>query len=135
MVRRDGPSPSVSGPELTARPSSDRKQRVLVMKGHERNITRVVFSPDGDLLFSAASDKTPTVWDTESGERIGTYNGHSGSITDLSVSCKWQCAMVHACDAQRVTRSCGEGLRVGLRVGDRVGLRERQETSSMPLTA
>lgn len=60
--------------------------RVLVMKGHERNITRVVFSPDGDLLFSAASDKTPTVWDTESGERIGTYNGHSGSITDLSVS-------------------------------------------------
>lgn len=63
-------------------------QRVLVMKGHEKNITRVIFNRDGDLLFTAASDKTPTVWDTESGERIGTYNGHSGSITDLSVSCK-----------------------------------------------
>lgn len=58
------------------------------MKGHEKNITRVIFNRDGDLLFTAASDKTPTVWDTESGERIGTYNGHSGSITDLSVSCK-----------------------------------------------
>jgi translation initiation factor 3 subunit I len=59
----------------------------MVMKGHERNITRVVFNRDGDLLFSAASDKTPTVWDTETGERLGTYNGHSGSITDMSVSC------------------------------------------------
>eukprot|EP00624_Nannochloropsis_granulata_P000278 evm.model.NODE_11003_length_7677_cov_20.626026.4 len=54
----------------------------MVMKGHERNITRVLFNRDGDLLFSAASDKTPTVWDTET----GTYNGHSGSITDMSVS-------------------------------------------------
>lgn len=58
----------------------------MVMKGHERNITRVIFNRDGDLLFSAASDKTPTVWDTETGERLGTYNGHSGSITDMSVS-------------------------------------------------
>jgi len=43
----------------------------MVMKGHERNITRVLFNRDGDLLFSAASDKTPTVWDTETGERLG----------------------------------------------------------------
>ena len=72
-------------------------QRVMVMKGHERNITRVVFNRDGDLLFSAASDKTPTVWDTETGERLGTYNGHSGSITDMSVSCKYVYMCSHKC--------------------------------------
>lgn len=57
----------------------------LLLKGHERSITYVVFNADGDLLFTCAKDHTPTVWRTETGERLGTYEGHGGAV--------WQCAV------------------------------------------
>ena len=80
MVRPPSPPPrlpivilpsSLLTQTRTKQTNRQHQQRVMVMKGHERNITRVLFNRDGDLLFSAASDKTPTVWDTETGERLG----------------------------------------------------------------
>merc|ERR1711966_567562 len=38
---------------------------------------------DGDLLFTASKDHIPSVWRTDSGERLGTFNGHKGTIWDL----------------------------------------------------
>ena len=46
------------------------------------------YNREGDLLFSASKDATPTVWFTHNGERLGTYNGHNGTIWCLSVNCK-----------------------------------------------
>jgi translation initiation factor 3 subunit I len=43
-----------------------------VLKGHERPLTVVKFNSDGDLLFTAAKDSHPTVWRSDTGERIGT---------------------------------------------------------------
>lgn len=59
-----------------------------MLKGHERAITCVIYNNDGDLVFTAAKDQIPTLWYAESGERIGTYQGHQGAVWDLSVSCK-----------------------------------------------
>lgn len=53
------------------------------MKGHERAISVVKFNYDGDLLFTASKDNTPSMWRTEDGERIGTFDGHKGSVWDL----------------------------------------------------
>jgi len=54
--------------------------RPLLLKGHERPLTQVKFNREGDLLFTTAKDKRPTVWRADTGERLGTYNGHNGAV-------------------------------------------------------
>jgi WD40 repeat protein len=46
----------------------------------------VKYNADGDLLFSAAKDNTPTVWYADTGERLGTYEYHAGAIWDIDPS-------------------------------------------------
>ena len=58
-------------------------QRPYLLQGHERPITTIQFNYDGDLLFTASKDLVPSVWRAEDGERLGTYNGHKGTIWDL----------------------------------------------------
>lgn len=57
--------------------------RPYLLQGHERPITVVQFNYDGDLLFTASKDLVPSMWRSENGERIGTFNGHKGAIWDL----------------------------------------------------
>lgn len=59
--------------------------RPIVLKGHERPITQLVFNREGDLLFSASKAPKPNVWRVDTGERIGTYNGHNGSVYSIDV--------------------------------------------------
>jgi translation initiation factor 3 subunit I len=58
----------------------------ILLKGHERPITKLKYNREGDLLFSCSKDNFPTVWYTHNGERLGTYNGHSGAVWDCDVS-------------------------------------------------
>jgi len=60
--------------------------RPILLKGHERSITCVTYNRDGDLIFTAAKDKTPTLWLASNGERVGTYEGHNGTVWCLDVS-------------------------------------------------
>jgi len=60
--------------------------RPILLKGHERSITVVKYNHDGDLLFTASKDHVPSVWWTDSGERLGTFHGHKGTIWDLDIS-------------------------------------------------
>mmetsp|Transcript_10189 Transcript_10189/g.12586 ORF Transcript_10189/g.12586 Transcript_10189/m.12586 type:complete len:113 (-) Transcript_10189:2-340(-) len=60
--------------------------RPILLKGHERSITCVIYNRDGDLIFTAAKDHIPTVWSAENGERLGTYEKHGGSVWHLDVS-------------------------------------------------
>jgi translation initiation factor 3 subunit I len=53
------------------------------LQGHHRPITTVKYNYDGDLLFTASKDLVPCLWRVETGERIGTYNGHKGTVWDL----------------------------------------------------
>lgn len=63
--------------------------RPIILKGHERSITAVKYNRDGDLLFSASKDARPVVWYTDNGERLGTYNGHNGTIWAIDVNSKF----------------------------------------------
>lgn len=56
------------------------------MKGHERPLTFLKYSREGDLLFSCAKDSTPTVWFADNGERLGTYKGHNGAVWCCDIS-------------------------------------------------
>ncbi len=59
---------------------------VIILKGHTRPLTQVKYNHDGDLLFSCSKDNVPTVWYTATGERLGTFDGHSGTVWALDVS-------------------------------------------------
>lgn len=60
--------------------------RPLLLKGHERPITRVKFNREGDLLLSTSMDRSPTVWRASNGERLGTYRGHNGAVRDIDIT-------------------------------------------------
>jgi translation initiation factor 3 subunit I len=58
----------------------------ILLKGHERPLTKVKYNREGDLLFSCAKDNKPTVWYADNGERLGTYNGHLGTVWDCDIN-------------------------------------------------
>lgn len=58
----------------------------LMLHGHERAITKIKYNREGDLIFSASKDKNPNVWWSLNGERLGTFNGHNGSIWCIDVN-------------------------------------------------
>uniref|UniRef100_A0AC35THK9 Eukaryotic translation initiation factor 3 subunit I n=1 Tax=Rhabditophanes sp. KR3021 TaxID=114890 RepID=A0AC35THK9_9BILA len=60
--------------------------RPLLLKGHERSITRVRVNLEGDLIFSCGKDREPCVWFSDNGERLGSYEGHDGAVWDIDVS-------------------------------------------------
>lgn len=51
-----------------------------LLQGHERSLTQIKYNRDGDLVFSTSKDKSVCVWLIDSGERLGTYEGHQGSV-------------------------------------------------------
>jgi len=58
----------------------------IVLKGHERSITQVKYNREGDLLFSCSKANFPCVWYANTGERLGTYNGHNGSVSSCDIN-------------------------------------------------
>ncbi|KAB7497024.1 Eukaryotic translation initiation factor 3 subunit I [Armadillidium nasatum] len=59
----------------------------ILLQGHERSITQIKFNREGDLLFSSSKDPIPNVWWSINGERLGTFDGHTGAIWAIDV--KW----------------------------------------------
>jgi len=64
--------------------------RLIVLSGHERKMTKVMFNRCDDLIFTAAADNCLMVWDAETGERLGTYDGHSGAVFDFDLDYRTQ---------------------------------------------
>ena len=62
-------------------------QKPIALFGHERSITQIKYNREGDLLFSTAKDTTPGVWYSVNGERLGTFDGHSGAVWCIDVDC------------------------------------------------
>lgn len=56
------------------------------LKIHTRPLSHVMFNRDSDLLFTCAKDQVPTVSYARNGEKIGTYNGHTGACTKMHVN-------------------------------------------------
>jgi translation initiation factor 3 subunit I len=89
------PAPHVNGrrsheaepAELAAMPgASHNAVRPIIIQGHTRPLTMVKYNREGDLLFTCAKDHTPSVWYADNGERIGTYEGHNGTVWCIDVN-------------------------------------------------
>ncbi|KDN45029.1 Eukaryotic translation initiation factor 3 subunit I, partial [Rhizoctonia solani AG-8 WAC10335] len=59
--------------------------RPILLQGHERSLTQIKYNAEGDLLFTASKDHVINVWYTHNGERVGTYNGHNGSVWTVDI--------------------------------------------------
>lgn len=60
--------------------------RPILLHGHTRALTKVIYNKEGDLLFSAAKDTTPNVWYSHNGELLGSFQGHTGSVWAIDVN-------------------------------------------------
>jgi ribosome assembly protein 4 len=68
-------------------PSPTEKQKPLArLTGHQRQISHVVFSPDGRWCASASFDSSVRVWDGKTGKFIATLRGHVGPVYRLAWS-------------------------------------------------
>ncbi|KIM50944.1 hypothetical protein SCLCIDRAFT_739638 [Scleroderma citrinum Foug A] len=59
--------------------------RPILLQGHERSLTQIKFNNEGDLLFSCSKDYIINVWFSHNGERLGTYDGHNGTVWTIDV--------------------------------------------------
>ena len=71
--------------------------------GHTRALTKVKFNREGDLIFTVSKDSKPCVWFSSDGEKLGTFDGHSGAIWDLDIS---------SCSTKLLTGSADNSLRL-----------------------
>ncbi|ODV70845.1 translation initiation factor eIF3 subunit i [Cyberlindnera jadinii NRRL Y-1542] len=72
--------------------------RPIMLKGHERSLTQVKYNKEGDLIFTVAKDKIASVWYSYNGERVGTYNGHQGTIWSIDVDSKSEFCLTGSAD-------------------------------------
>ncbi|KAI9711376.1 MAG: translation initiation factor eIF3 subunit [Candelaria pacifica] len=59
--------------------------RPTLLQGHERALTQVRYTKDGDIIFSTSKDQVICAWYSVNGERIGTYHGHQGALWTVDV--------------------------------------------------
>ncbi len=64
---------SVGGSTSIALWDSDTAKQTLTLKGHTKDVMKVVFSRDGTLLASADVGKTIRIWDVTTGKNIATF--------------------------------------------------------------
>lgn len=83
--------------------------RPLLLKGHERPLTRVKFNRDGDLLFTTSMDKAPTCWRSSNGERLGTYIGHNGAVRDIDITYNTDRVITGSADSYAILWQAGTG--------------------------
>lgn len=62
--------------------------RPIKLMGHERSLTQVKYNKEGDLIFSVSKDSSASIWYTSNGERLGTLEGHLGTIWSIDVDSK-----------------------------------------------
>lgn len=56
-----------------------------ILKGHQGDIRKLVFSPDGEILASPSSDKTVKLW-RKDGKLIATLRGHQAPVFAIAFS-------------------------------------------------
>lgn len=78
--------PSTSPALLHAATKSTSTKSIARLTGHQRQISHVVFSPDGKWVASAAWDNSVRIWEGKTGKFVATLRGHVGAVYRLAWS-------------------------------------------------
>ena len=54
-----------------------------MLRGYERWVWAVAFSPDGRRLASGDSEGTICLWEAQTGKQLRRFTGHEGYVTSL----------------------------------------------------
>ncbi|KAG8822062.1 hypothetical protein FRC19_006798 [Serendipita sp. 401] len=68
-----------------------------MLRGHDGNISALVYSPNGRHIASGSDDGTIRLWDTETGMALGVLEGDGGSVNSISFSPDG-CHIASGCD-------------------------------------
>ncbi|MFM7243490.1 MAG: protein kinase domain-containing protein [Planctomycetaceae bacterium] len=55
-------------------------EAAVTLRGHEKHVTDVAYSPNGALVASAAADGTIRIWSTADGTETAILRGHGGPV-------------------------------------------------------
>eukprot|EP00949_MAST-11_sp_MAST-11-sp1_P001846 g1846.t1 len=58
----------------------------ILLKGHQKRVWSLAFSPDSTRIASASEDKTIRIWNAETGVCTDTLEGHKQCVNDVSFS-------------------------------------------------
>ena len=81
----------------------------VVLRGHEDEVTTVVFTADGTRLLSSSQDGTLRLWDSRTGAALGVLRSDEGELYDVALSGDGKIATLGKGDVVRVFRCdvCG----------------------------
>jgi WD40 repeat protein/tetratricopeptide (TPR) repeat protein len=86
----------------------------MVVHGHEGQVYRALFSPDGARFLTVSSDGTARLWNVKSGEEITFFGKHEGNVWSAEFSSKGDRVLTASSDgtARIWDASAGEELKV-----------------------
>ncbi|MGB8194703.1 MAG: TIR domain-containing protein, partial [Chitinophagaceae bacterium] len=63
----------------------ETQKLVVILEEHTAQVTGLVFSKDGNLLFSKSHDNTVGIWRCNSWKLIGSFGENSGNLTHIKI--------------------------------------------------
>jgi WD40 repeat protein/DNA-binding SARP family transcriptional activator len=74
------------GTDRTIRVWDPRSGQALVLRGHDDELTTVLFTPDARRVLSSSRDGTVRLWDARTGAALAVLESDQGEIYDFAVS-------------------------------------------------
>ena len=61
-------------------------KKFVRLKGNAGQVTSVDFNPDGSHIISGSRDRTLKLWEADTGEHLGTFEGHTDVVWSVAFS-------------------------------------------------